>query len=543
MPENHPKNAIHCRCHNKHINFTYTRRITDWIKKRPWMLWLLPVTGLISLLWFLIRVVPKPSRACYPCQRIAAPLAGGFVVWIGGLICSTFLYQRARKLMNRSKYILSGLFAGLAVLVLWIAFSSMYNKATMAAFSPSEASNNPIGIAKGLNPGRVTWAWDPNSTSWDGLSGYWWDDNNTSQTVVDRMVSRSIRSLSGRQTDKDAWDALFRDFNRSGKLPDEGYKSGEKIAIKINCNQDRSAQWGTGRRAQNGLPSPHVIDALITQLISNAGVPGEDITIYEVAQGRNIGDPIYKKIRANPNPDFQAVKFVVNTDYGLSGRLGPVPDMNNPIHFAQENLPAAYLPTCVTEAKYLINLAILRPHSIFGITLCAKNHFGSLFFPNNGGWTPSPLHGAGSSRNPMDSYNCLVDLIGHRHLGGKTLLYMVDGLYPTQSNEGNVMRFASFGDDWASSIFMSQDPIAIDSVCLDFLRNEPRATNVRGNCDNYIHEAALADKPPSGTVYDPEGDGIALKSLGVHEHWNNPKDRKYSRNLGTSNGIELISLK
>ncbi len=29
----------------------------------------------------------------------------------------------------------------------------------------------------------------------------------------------------------------------------------------------------------------------------------------------------------------------------------------------------------------------------------------------------------------MGSYNCLVDLIGHKHLGGKTLLYMVDGLY------------------------------------------------------------------------------------------------------------------
>ena len=28
-------------------------------------------------------------------------------------------------------------------------------------------------------------------------------------------------------------------------------------------------------------------------------------------------------------------------------------------------------------------------------------------------------------------------------------------------------------------------------------------------------------------------------SLGVHEHWNNPEQRMYSRNLGTGKGIEL----
>jgi hypothetical protein len=89
---------------------------------------------------------------------------------------------------------------------------------------------------------------------------------------------------------------------------------------------------------------------------------------------------------------------------------------------------------------------------------------------------------------------------------------------------------------------MSQDPVAIDSVGLDILRSEPKATQVRGNADNYLHEAALAAKPPSGTVYDPEGDGKPLASLGVHEHWNNAAERKYSRNLGRKDGIELIAV-
>ena len=31
-----------------------------------------------------------------------------------------------------------------------------------------------------------------------------------------------------------------------------------------------------------------------------------------------------------------------------------------------------------------------------------------------------------------------------------------------------------------------------------------------------------------------------MTSLGVHEHWNNPTDKQYSRNLGTGEGIELV---
>lgn len=59
-----------------------------------WM-WLFPVAGLLSLIWFLIRVVPKPSRATYPCQRVAAPLASGFVVWLAGLLGSALAYRKA----------------------------------------------------------------------------------------------------------------------------------------------------------------------------------------------------------------------------------------------------------------------------------------------------------------------------------------------------------------------------------------------------------------------------------------------------------------
>jgi len=94
--------------------------------------------------------------------------------------------------------------------------------------------------------------------------------------------------------------------------------------------------------------------------------------------------------------------------------------------------------------------------------------------------------------------------------------------------------------------------VAIDSVCYDFLLNEwPNVVNngsadpgnaLQGGAEDYLHEAAQASNPPSGTFYDPGKTGVRLASLGVHEHWNNPNDKQYSRNLGRSEGIELVAL-
>jgi len=499
---------------------------------------LLPITGLLALIWFLIRVAPKPSRAMYPCQRMAAPLASGFVVWLIGLAGSTILYRRARYLLHRSRYVMAAICAVAAVTVIWGSICATGDNPAAAAFSPGEPANSPIGTARGIHPGRVVWVRDANATSWDGSTGNWWDDKNTDPKTVDVMMSSAIRGLAGKSSDSQAWDALFRHFNKTRGFGDTGYQKPEKIAIKINMNQDRPREW----KPDAGMPSPQVVYSLVHQLIKTAGVPGSAITIYDAT--RYIGDPIYDRIRGNPDPDFQDVTFVVAPDNAQKGRVAAVHDGANPLNTKAGTL---YLPQCVTQAKYMINLALLRAHTLCGVTLCAKNHFGTTYFPDKGGWTPQPLHDSSSRKNPMGSYNCLVDLNGHKHMDGKTFLYMIDGLYPAKNQTSGVIRFASFGNDWFSSILAAQDMVAIDSVGLDFLRSEqavnPTLVDVVGNPDNYLHEAALANKAPSGTSYDPEDDGTALASLGVHEHWNNPTDRKYSRNLGTGNGIELVAQK
>jgi hypothetical protein len=402
--------------------------------------------------------------------------------------------------------------------------------------TPVEPANAPLGTGKGMHPGRVSWIHQPTVASWDGKTGNWWDDASTNPRQVAAMLSSGLRSLTGARGDKEAWKALFTHFHDSHKLPGAGYKPGEKIAIKVNSNQDRPGAWRMGA----GMPTPQVLYSLVDQLITVAGVPGQDITLYDAS--RYIGDPIYDRIRANPDPNFQAVRFEVSQRMAGNGRLEALPDKASPVRFSKKDVPAAYLPQCVTGAKYMLNVALARAHTLMGVTATAKNMFGSVYIEGSG-FTPRPLHDFAARDLAMGSYNCLVDLIGHKHLGGKTLLYLTDFIYVAESQNARVVKYQSFGDQWCSSLFFSQDPVAIDSVALDFIRNEPRAGECRGKPENYMHEAALAEKAPSGTLYDPSGERKPVASLGVHEHWNNPEQKQYSRNLGKREGIELVRVK
>jgi len=540
---------------------SHSRGETWFVKlthKRAW--WLFPLVGLASLIWFLVRVIPKPSRAAYPCQRVAAPLASGFVLWIIGMVGSVTALHRARQLMRRCRWVAAAMLVLVGVMSAWVAVTHINEQPTFAddPFVPSDPPLSPMGVAKGIHPGRVVWVHDPNATSWNG-SGYWWQDAYNDDAVIDQMMSNAIRWLTGKATDEAAWDAIFRYHNRVRYGQDVGYQPGEKIAIKIN-EVNAYDQAGVTNKA---MANPHAVLALVKQLINHAGVAGSDITVYDTS--RYLADCVYNKLHPL---GVVCGQREVNPS---SGRIGAYRNLNAPLYLSNDkvNEPMElkkgiydgpfYFPTMQTQAKYFINLANLKGHDLCGVTLCAKNLIGVCHNTDvdawDHGWGPGSSGGIHQyirtlqitsswpqyPPRPYGTYNSLVDYMGCDEFGGKAILYMLDGLYVSNNHSSVPNKWQSFGNDWTSSIFVSQDPVAIDSVGLDFLRNEPTVTTVQGDVDNYLHEAALADNPPSGTFYDPMGDGSGLQSLGVHEHWNNPVDRKYSRNLGMGFGIELIS--
>jgi hypothetical protein len=514
----------------------------------------------------------------YPCQRVAAPLASGFVIWLLGLSASARALHKAHFLWAKCRYALAGLCLAGAVLAVYIPLSITGGSAAAEVedpnwYLPSDPANDPIGTARGYYPGRVVWAYDPNTTSWtgQGQDNYWWLDQNTDQALVEQMISNALCDLVNADNDVQAWQRIFEYFNLTHGNGPIGYQGGQKIAIKLNLNMGYSHDL----QSNGNFPAPQFVLALLRQLVYNAGADANDITFYDATF--YVPDLIYTRCKT----EFAGVNFV---DWsGGDGRQQVIRDNNCPVLWSDDlqdptetygGQPTGFptsLPTCVSDANYIINVANLKGHVTTGITVCAKNHFGSICagpdpgpgvdqcVPKYAGLHPyiaaHDTHYAGPSwsfdRRDMGTYNPLVDLMCHEDLGAKTLLYMIDALYAAKvmyfelDNECRWLS-APFDANWTSSVFVSLDGVAIDSVALDFLRSEPiiqdepRIMGPNDTIDNYLHEAALADDPPSATLYDPEGDGLGPNSLGVHEHWNNAAEKQYTRNLRTGEGIELV---
>jgi hypothetical protein len=464
---------------------------------------------------------------------------------------SVAAFHKAKYYFVRSRYVVSAICVAVSIAAAFMAISGG-NENTVLADQPTP--NDPIGVARGVNPGRVVWVHEPNATDWDGSSmgdGHWWESGNTDMAAVDQMMSRAISALAGENDSAQAWDKIFRYFNQTHGKGDIGYQVGEKIVIKVNLvgcigvysqtNVDRDTYELTDKMDYMNT-SPQMMLALLRQLVYEVGVNQAEIAI---------GDTLcyfpnqYYYVCHNEFPDVQYLDY--------EGKFGRTRVQQSSVPLYWSCHPSVsyqdYVPVSYAQADYIINMANFKSHISAGVTLCGKNHYGSLVrSPVQSGYFD--LHqDLPSATSGMGHYRPLVDLMGHAHIGGKTLLYVIDGLYaghhpyddaPTRLNS------RPFNWDWSSSLFVSQDPVAIDSVAFDFLWSEPGwsvDTHISGG-DDYLHEAAQADNPPSGTFYDPDhsGDVARLASLGVHEHWNNATDKQYSRNLGTGDGIELISI-
>lgn len=489
---------------------------------RVWVKWLAPVVGLLALLWYLIRVVPKPSRATYPCQRVAGPLAFGFIGYLLSLIFTVFAFRKARRYLWQARYGLAAACAVIAAVAGLVSLRTASNDAQAAAWTPTDPPNTPLGVARGINPGRVVWVHDAGATRWNGKTGYWWDINATDQPRVDEMLSQSMRTLTSTSDDAAAWDALFHSYNKTHGTGDAGYAAGQKIVIKINQNTARSGHALNGNVGnQNSINgNPQLILSMLRQLVNRAGVAQTNIIIYDIS--RYIADNIVVPCHA----EFPQVHFIELDKGGGEGREAAPPEnqwaQNVVTYKDPERGLGRSLPPFVVDASYMINMAIMKNHGDAGPTLLAKNHFGTVHGLN---------HGAISPRR-MGESNPLVDLLAHKDVGEKTILFMIDDLYGADGPDASPRKWkmAPFNDNWPASLFVSQDGVAIESVGFDFI-------NAEWGCnpftDNFLHEAALANNPPSGKPYGPV-------SLGVYEHWNNSTAMQYGRNLGRKDGIELV---
>jgi len=389
--------------------------------------------------------------------------------------------------------------------------------------------------------------------------------------VVSIMVINSLNKLCGKTTLSESWDVLFRYQNMKKYKKNKGYTKGEKIFIKINqgtskwmLNQeDRNNGYNYPtelkpndvRRRTSIAPTetgPYIVLELLRELVNELGINQKDISV---------GDPITNIYAHNYNVWVAEFPHVAYLDQSSAkfGRTLIVPTSKDILIYSDKSL-SDKLFDVIVNADYLINVANLKPHAHAGISLTAKNHFGSHASP-----TASHLHyslmvprGGVPTNGGYHKYRVLVDMMGSKYLGQNTMLYLVDGLFGGGAKEtmGPVKYFMPpFNNDWSNSIFVSQDQVALESVCFDFLRtewnginkhdkanNDPENGPNMNGVDDYLHQAADSSNWPDGIVYDPDNSGKPLPCLGTHEHWNNAEKKQYSRNLGIAKGIELVSI-
>jgi uncharacterized protein (DUF362 family) len=164
-----------------------------------------------------------------------------------------------------------------------------------------------------------------------------WEDDVLVDETLRHMLDASIATLTGVDDAGAAWAALFEPT--------------ERIAIKVNTIRD-SRHW------------THVpLVMALTECLQDAGVPAEQIVIFDRA-----------------TTELNTAGFTINEDgpgvrcYGSNGSY------TGGWRLIEEN---TRLSNILLDCDALINVPLLKVHTLAGISFAMKNHYGSLSNPQN----------------------------------------------------------------------------------------------------------------------------------------------------------------
>lgn len=238
-------------------------------------------------------------------------------------------------------------------------------------------------------------------------------DGELPQEVIADMVHAAVRALSGQEDSAAAWATFVK--------PDD------IVGIKVNC------LFGPGA-------STHieVVNAIIAGCRA-AGVPDNRIIVWD-----------------RTSADLAKAEYPINRDrpgvkcYGTDGDYEEQPTQIGVFRGRVSRI----LTRTITA---LINVPILKTHSLAGITMSLKNHYGS--FHNPGDYHDGHCDPAMSDINSIPA------------IREKTRLIVADALFPIA--EGGPQARPAF--TWPyGAILAATDTVAIDYVGLQILEERRR---------------------------------------------------------------------
>jgi len=254
--------------------------------------------------------------------------------------------------------------------------------------------------------------------------------------VVKRLVARCIAELTGKDSPRDAW----REF----VSPDD------IVGIKVNC-----------LARTNFSTQVCVVDAIVEGLTS-AGVKPNNIIVWdrwnwEMERGGYKINASDEGVRCygTDKGSFELAKL---RGVARSDRDKVVRELTGQFYAEKPTdiagVPVYFSKILLEEITALINVPLVKDHTIAGVTCSMKNHYGSII-------NPSDLHLAN-----CDPYLPHLNLASP--IRDKTRLIVTDVLRAVYNGGPNDSR-----DKWRhNAVMVSTDTVAMDTVALAMIEEK-----------------------------------------------------------------------
>jgi uncharacterized protein (DUF362 family) len=311
--------------------------------------------GFVSLMWFLIRVIPKPSRAAYPCQRAAFPVASAFVLWIAGSIFSNAIFKKAKSAFRLGKHYQALVYSLFAIGLFLI---------TIFGFQIKESVYSAVNFNQISNEGKILYA--------RTIAGVTQSVINPEATVA---IIQSDKAKAADITSDDIDRMIRQAVDMAGGF-DTLIHEGDLVVIKPNVIAARAQNDSYSNafpKEANGIATDYRIIQVVVNMVREKNQSGKIIMIEGSGYGltrKNINAIGYDKITGLDSIiclDENITKWY-NTSSSTLVKVS-LPTGKN--LYSSTNV--YYLNKVYSEADVLISLPCLKSHFLTGITGSIKN--------------------------------------------------------------------------------------------------------------------------------------------------------------------------
>ncbi len=403
------------------------------------------IIGIAALLWFIIRVFPKPSRAAYPCQRAAFPLASAFLIWLTSSLF-TFRFIKSARAMFRENRVLAA--AGLVVAggLLFAASNWVFPARELLAGAKDAMAEAPV-LVKSYNANTDQFI-DPSAT-----------------VSIVKSEAEDVFTIGEMEVEEMVREAVALAGGLEGIISD-----GQTVVLKPNIVTDTFLGEEISTEA-NGMVTDWRVVAAVAKMVREINPTGEILVIEgSAAESTQAAYQVlnYTKAHMPEVDEFLGIEESSGAwqDYD-SDELSSVLLSAEVALYGDYKLPNGAAPYYYNkryfEADVIISIPVLKNHETAGVTGAVKNM--------GIGGTPTNIYGNSENANGRwevidHQASELHKFIHDFYYGCPADFAVMDGIqgYSNGPNTNNGPRFIEGHQEGMGLILASSDPLAMDAI-------------------------------------------------------------------------------